>query len=392
MPDPTRRVPEPSRIARLLAGPLLTLVLAGAIELLRGTPVHLPEPGVVMLLAVAVASFVGGWLPGAVSALLGVAYTTWFFTGPTEATLADAFAHQAVVWLGAPLLVVLLSVQRARTRRALAAARAGGLSQHFQELFEEAGESIFVMDRDERLLFVNRAACETTGFAREVLTGRRFSVLFSPESLRRQPPRIDEILNRGSLHTEREMLRADGSMFPAEISARAIGGERVVSVVRDVSRAHAAVAQLQEALSLVRATLESTADGILVVNSDGGWVDFNQRFVEMWRIPADILESGEDARALAFVLSQVAAPEEFMARVLHLYADAESKGFDELAMRDGRVFERYSIPQRMGERVVGRVWSFRDVTDVRRQAQALRDSSRPSGGWPAGSRTTSTTC
>ncbi len=124
--------------------------------------------------------------------------------------------------------------------------------------------------------------------------------------------------------------------------------------------------ELRNALSLLSATLDSTADGIVVIDTSGRITSFNRRLAEMWRMPTELLENGDDTAAIEFVLDQLADPEAFLARVNELYADAESESEDTLEFKDGRVFERTSKPQRVDDQVVGRVWSFRDVTDRRR--------------------------
>jgi two-component system sensor histidine kinase/response regulator len=115
--------------------------------------------------------------------------------------------------------------------------------------------------------------------------------------------------------------------------------------------------------SLLRAMLESTTDGILVVDGENRISAYNRKFVEMWRIPARILKSGDDQKALTFVLEQLQRPADFLAKVRELYAAPNAESFDTLEFRDGRIFERYSRPQRVADRSVGRVWSFRDVTE-----------------------------
>lgn len=130
-------------------------------------------------------------------------------------------------------------------------------------------------------------------------------------------------------------------------------------------------ANLQEALSLLAATLEATADGLLVVDEFGSIRMFNAQFAEMWRIPDDVLAAKDDDKALSFVLDQLADPKGFLAKVRELYDTPSAESFDVLRFKDGRIFERYSKPQRVGDQVVGRVWSFRDVSERHRLEEEL---------------------
>jgi two-component system cell cycle sensor histidine kinase/response regulator CckA len=132
--------------------------------------------------------------------------------------------------------------------------------------------------------------------------------------------------------------------------------------------------QLQETISLLNATLNSTADGILVVSRDGKVSGCNQRFFEMWHLPRAV--GRDDAELLAAAANQLQDPEEFTAKVQALYSDLNATSFDVLQFKDGRIYERYSQPQRLGHRIVGRVWSFRDATEARRLEENLRQSQK----------------
>jgi PAS domain S-box-containing protein len=131
--------------------------------------------------------------------------------------------------------------------------------------------------------------------------------------------------------------------------------------------------QLRETLSLLSATLESTADGILVVDREGRVTSFNSKFAQLWRLPDGLLGSRDDDRLIAYVLEQLTNPEGFVAKVRELYGRPEASSFDVLMFKDGRVYERYSQPQLIGGQAVGRVWSFRDVTE-RRRAERLQQA------------------
>ena len=142
----------------------------------------------------------------------------------------------------------------------------------------------------------------------------------------------------------------------------------------------AKLAELQRrTISLLEATIESTADGILVVDRAGKVVAFNARFLTLWRVPQDLAARGVDEELIGFVLDQLLDPQAFVRRVRELYYTPASEHFDTLEFKDGRVFDRFSRPQRVGGDIVGRVWSFRDVTErenTLRHALLLSDASR----------------
>ncbi len=127
---------------------------------------------------------------------------------------------------------------------------------------------------------------------------------------------------------------------------------------------------LKETVSRLEATLESTTDGILVVDRNRKYSSFNRIFAEMWDLPPEILERRGSEESLAHVKSKLADPAAFYERVESLYAHPERDSFDTIRLKDGRIFERYSRPQWVDDEVVGRVWSFRDVTE-RKNAEEI---------------------
>jgi diguanylate cyclase (GGDEF)-like protein/PAS domain S-box-containing protein len=141
-------------------------------------------------------------------------------------------------------------------------------------------------------------------------------------------------------------------------------------------RLEAVQERLRRSVSLLQATLDSTTDGFLVVDRDGRIVSYNRRFTELWGITEEVLRTGGDEAALEQAVAQLEDPTGFVERVRSLYLHPEQPAFDVLRFRDGRVIERYSRAQRLGDEVVGRVWTFRDVTEQKRMQEALLASER----------------
>ena len=154
---------------------------------------------------------------------------------------------------------------------------------------------------------------------------------------------------------------------------------RVVATFHDVTDARATTRALEELVSLLRATLDSTEEGVLVVDRAGKIVVYNQRFLDLWRIPSEVASRGDDDLLLDRVRGQLEDPDVFFDEVKRLYAHPEDESFDTLHFRDGRVYERCSHPQWIGDEIVGRVWCFRDVTEhqrLLRRSTMLADAAR----------------
>jgi len=140
-------------------------------------------------------------------------------------------------------------------------------------------------------------------------------------------------------------------------------------LAREIEERKQAEELLSYAISLTNASLESTADGILIVNRNGEIARWNQKFVELWNVPEELLVTDVKDPVLAYITSQMAQPDAFLAKVTELYEqpDASSQGL--LTLADGRFFDRYSQPLEIGDEIVGRFWSYRDVTGHKKHQQ-----------------------
>jgi signal transduction histidine kinase len=141
-------------------------------------------------------------------------------------------------------------------------------------------------------------------------------------------------------------------------------------VLSDVTQRRQAEEALRKHDVQLRATLEATADGILAVDNQGKVIHASRRFAEFWRIPKSLMDLGDDPALLAFVLDQLADPDAFLKKVQLLYS-SDAVDMDTLVCKDGRTMERYSLPMILDGILLGRVWSFRDVTERKQAEEAL---------------------
>lgn len=146
---------------------------------------------------------------------------------------------------------------------------------------------------------------------------------------------------------------------------------RTQDLQKELSRRRQAEAALLESEDILRGTLNSTADGILVVGSQGEILTTNHRFAEMWNLPQDVLISGTDQALIEYVLNQLEDPDAFRTRIEELYKTSE-ESYEEIRLKDGRVFERYSCPLIRDEQEICRVWNFRDVSEHKRAEEELK--------------------
>lgn len=181
--------------------------------------------------------------------------------------------------------------------------------------------------------------------------------------------------NYGNCTTVEEALKLAKRELEVRVEERTtelrFTNDHLLSEVVERKRAEV---DLERSLSLLRGTLEATIDGILVTQNAETIVAFNQRFVEMWGIPEVSLSSRDLKKVLPFIVAQMKDPDTFLAAANQLFAQADAKSDSIFELQDGRIIERYSQPQWLGETIVGRVCSFRDITVRYRSQLALRKS------------------
>ena len=253
--------------------------------------------------------------------------------------------------------------------------------------------TVYVFDViQQRILYSNFQLLRDLGYTDILLTWgwENISALIHPDDLQR----LFQLLSRWENVQDGVILESEYRLRDSEGRWRWIAGRdtvlertpegkvsQVIGTAHDITSRKESELQMQQTVSRMLATLESTADGILVVDLKGRILDFNHQFLLTWGMPLELVNEGRHEDLVATfnehdgmqqVLQQLKDPETFVQRVTEIYATPDVATFDVMEFRDGRVVERYSQPQRIDGRPVGRVWSFRDVTARRSAERALQ--------------------
>jgi len=255
-----------------------------------------------------------------------------------------------------------------------------GLRQ-YTDLYDFAPVGYFTLARDGAIQQVNLAGASLLGVRRSALIKRRFEVFVSASSRTTFDTFFGKVFESRQKETCEVALQKDGSAslwvhIEADVSDASCVERKVChAVVSDIAERKRAEDALRESEIELHAILESTADGILAVDKNGKVIKANKRFADLWRIPQKLLESGDDEALLTFVLDQLIEPEQFFNKVHKLYGSID-KDMDTLFFKDGRIYERFSIPLLLNDSTIGRVWSFRDITECKQAEKVLQESAK----------------
>ncbi len=242
-------------------------------------------------------------------------------------------------------------------------------------LFEAAPCALSQVSLDRRHVMVNRKFCELVGYGAEELKGMSVEALVEPGDRDDCDRVLAQLLegNHGEEVCEVRYRHKNGFAIWVQNTVQFVtndqGQDYLLVACEDVTERRRRMLQLSDSVSLLEATIESTTDGILVVDLDQRITRYNQRFLEMWGLSESVMHSMSDRQVVSFVVEQLEDPSGFLDRINELYQDVESEGADVIRFRDGRIFERFSKPQYVDGKPSGRVWGFRDVT-AERKAEA----------------------
>ena len=245
-----------------------------------------------------------------------------------------------------------------------------------KKMLDHSASMMLLVDTDDlRITRANRLAAQLLGYTPEELLEHR---IIDIESSLQDVFYWEDVA--AGVYIEIEWQEGvyqgcDGRLIEVSKSVSLIRHEDKTYLLvqaRDIRQERKTEEQLEHTLSQLRATLEATGNGLLAINWQGQIVSMNRMFCAMWAIPEALLTQHRDEEVIIHVSARVREQEACQARLKAIVDDAESEEYFHLT--DGRVFECKSRPQYLGERIVGRVFSFADVTRRLAAEEALRES------------------
>jgi PAS domain S-box-containing protein len=249
----------------------------------------------------------------------------------------------------------------------------------FRSLIERSSDLITVLDSNGTIRYVSPSSERVVGFQPDALLGKRLLDFVQPEDLSSAQTALTGLAPGASRDFAVRFRHADGSVRILEmISTNLLNELSIAGTVvnsRDVTDRKRAQAELEFRNVLLSTQQDSSLDGILVVDPNHKIISFNSRFVQMFGIPPEAMEAGSADLARQLALDVLEDPQSFSTQIAYLYEHPEETSHDELRLKDGRIFDRYSAPMSGADgKHYGRVWYTRDVTELKRSQEDLRKS------------------
>jgi PAS domain S-box-containing protein len=220
----------------------------------------------------------------------------------------------------------------------------------------------------DKYVEINQAFINVSGYSQSEIIGHSFRDLNLWKRIEDREKMRKLLSEQGNVSNfEVDIVKKSGESGTMLISVEKVeltGIPYLLIMATEITERKRAQEELLFRNILLSTQLEASIDGILVVDEKSHILSYNHRFVEMWNIPPELIEEGDDEPILEYNTSQITNAESFSDKIQHLYTNRKETSHDEITLKDGRVFDRYSAPM-IGseEQYLGRIWYFRDITE-----------------------------
>lgn len=267
-------------------------------------------------------------------------------------------------------------------------------------LANQLSDAVFCIGADACFLYLNDSTCRQLEYSRQELLSMKLSDIepdFSPQNW---SVRWQFLSQQNSLVIKSRHRTRSGKFLLVELTYKYVKDQEkdfccvfvrrveetetkpdqstnqldckssIKSIYQEISRLKESEAQTAKALFLLCETLDSTAYATIAVSYEGEVLSYNQKFLEMWKIPHSLVLSKDSEECRNFFDCQLENPEVFHRSVWEISRETEAETYDTLKLKDGRVFAQGSKPQRLDDKIIGRVWSIWDVIELKQQIEA----------------------
>lgn len=257
----------------------------------------------------------------------------------------------------------------------------GTSEERYRLLIQESSDPIFAFDVQGRYVYVNNMYAKPFGKAPGEFVGKTPVDFFPPdeagemaETIQWVVDNVREVSFEVCVPTIQEELYYLTTVKPIADDDGHV--TTVLCISKNITQRKHSEQALNASLAMIHATLNSTAEGILVVNHSGYIQHWNRRFIDLWGVPEEVLETHEVCNLRPFMASQMSNPDAYLADITAWFEHPDKVVSSTLALANGKMYAMYTQPQRIGEEVVGRVWSYSDITERKRAEDAANAANR----------------
>jgi PAS domain S-box-containing protein len=256
--------------------------------------------------------------------------------------------------------------------------------ERFRRAFDDAPIGMALVGLDEGLIQVNQALCNILGYTKEELLATTVPAITHPDDLAAEAQYKVQATGGTvpNFSMEKRYIRADGEVVWGQLSVSMVNDSQgsplyFIGQLEDITERKRVDKALRFQKALLEAQNEATLDGIMVVSAERQWLFHNQRLIDMWGFPKELVHQASSEAALEWAKGQVVDPEQFILRNEEIFGNIDQESRDEIKHKDGRIFDRYGAPVKSADgEYYGRVWYYRDITDRRKLEEQLRQSQK----------------